>query len=255
MTILGQAWGYLLFNHPLDINPPAWTLGVEISFYLLAPFILRRPAVVISLFALSILARVLALQPGAVWHPAMDYRFFPFELATFLFGALSHRYLYPIARWLVERSKNQLDIAMTGVAVTTLAVGMIVQEHDLAGYLGLYVRYGSALVFGCAVPFLFIFQNRFRADTVIGELSYPIYVSHRFAILAVHIYLSFNYPSLLNKELELYLILGCTILLAIALNQFVARPIEPLRHRAGRYAAAARARPIVGAVSEPLLLR
>ena len=78
--------------HPLLVIPQAWTLGLEFSFYLIAPFIVRRSVGAIMVaFAASLGVR-LCLQfwfgyQGDPW----SYRFFPSELAVFLIGALGYR--------------------------------------------------------------------------------------------------------------------------------------------------------------------
>jgi len=89
----------------------------------------------------------------------MHHWLFPFELSTFLAGALSHRYLLPVARRLVEQSKNRLDIVVTSAAVTALVAGMVVQQYEWTAYPVLYARCGCALLFAFVVPFLFIFHE------------------------------------------------------------------------------------------------
>ncbi len=74
--------------------PQAWTLGLEIYFYLLAPFLVRRgPVFLASVIAASLVARM-ALQwafgfSGNPW----SFRFFPSEIALFLTGSLGY-YVY-----------------------------------------------------------------------------------------------------------------------------------------------------------------
>ncbi|MFZ6693376.1 hypothetical protein [Undibacterium sp. SXout20W] len=81
---------------PALLVPQAWTLGVELSFYLIAPFILREKRTMLMLLALSLCVRVYLLYIGLGEHDPWTYRFFPTELAFFLLGALSHQYISPL---------------------------------------------------------------------------------------------------------------------------------------------------------------
>ena len=77
--------------------PQAWTLGVEITFYLVAPFVLRSPRRLLALLAASLALRAVLIATGIGLSDPWTYRFFPAELALFLAGALSHQILLP--RW------------------------------------------------------------------------------------------------------------------------------------------------------------
>jgi peptidoglycan/LPS O-acetylase OafA/YrhL len=108
VLLLGQDWmcflgvqnGHLAFLSDLRPNelqihngllvPQAWTLGLEVSFYAMAPFILRnRPALYILLI-LSLLLKAALVMDGIGRQDPWTYRFFPAELGLFLLGALSH---------------------------------------------------------------------------------------------------------------------------------------------------------------------
>ena len=70
--------------------PQAWTLGVEISFYLLAPLLFFRKYKYIYLFFfISLIVRIYLLTHGKMDDP-WSYRFFPSELALFMLGAIAY---------------------------------------------------------------------------------------------------------------------------------------------------------------------
>ena len=81
--------------YPALLVPQAWTLGVELTFYLMAPFILVRKNVLLLLLVLSIAVRAYLLYIGLGKSDPWTYRFFPAELALFLLGALAHQVLLP----------------------------------------------------------------------------------------------------------------------------------------------------------------
>ena len=66
------------------IIPQAWTVGLELLFYLVAPFIVRRKLkVIFVLIVLSLLIRFVLVSKGFDYDP-WSYRFFPNELVFFL---------------------------------------------------------------------------------------------------------------------------------------------------------------------------
>jgi peptidoglycan/LPS O-acetylase OafA/YrhL len=79
-------------GHRFLLIPQGWSIGVEVWFYLLAPFlVLRRLKVIISIMLLSLLIR-LFLSYGMGWQEdPWNYRFFPSELFTFLLGTLAYK--------------------------------------------------------------------------------------------------------------------------------------------------------------------
>jgi peptidoglycan/LPS O-acetylase OafA/YrhL len=135
LLILGQEWAFLLIYrsgelffslHALDqpqnaaqftIVVPAWSLSIELAFYAIAPFILRRNVVVIAVVALaSNWLRFFRSVWSGYYSAATDCRFFPFELSLFLFGSLSY--------FLYEQLKNRsLTRPALSACLTALLVG------------------------------------------------------------------------------------------------------------------------------------
>ncbi|MCH6025160.1 hypothetical protein MMA33_24360, partial [Salmonella enterica] len=57
--------------------PQAWTLGVEMSFYLIAPFVLHSPRRLLVLLAASLALRAVLIASGIGLSDPWTYRFFP----------------------------------------------------------------------------------------------------------------------------------------------------------------------------------
>ena len=94
--------------------PPAWSLGTELLFYLVAPFLVRRrKRALFALISLSLILRVVMFYSGYT-HTAWQFQFFPTELALFLAGALSYR-LY--------RSGAALFSSRFGLYATIILIG------------------------------------------------------------------------------------------------------------------------------------
>jgi peptidoglycan/LPS O-acetylase OafA/YrhL len=81
-------------------------------------------------------------------------------------------------------------------------------------YLGLF--------FLC-LPFIFILTKDWKYDTYIGELSYPIYISHIFVLTCMII---LKIPTVFGLGFNLVII---TVIFSILLNELVAKKIEKIR--------------------------
>jgi peptidoglycan/LPS O-acetylase OafA/YrhL len=211
-----QLWEFLLV-------PQAWSLGLELTFYLIAPFIIRSKRLICTLFAVSLTARGLAVYCGFGQNDPWTYRFFPFEIALFLLGAISHQFLFPWALQLMTTARGQFISIVVTLAMTSLCVAYPLLLR-FPGHILLIFSF-----FALALPFLFLFQVRFRFDSIIGELSYPIYIVHWLVLE--------SFDSLFHRLGRGHgivfssVVIITTIVFGAALNFAVTRPIEQIRRR------------------------
>jgi len=185
---------------------PAWSLGLELTFYVLAPFVVHHLWRMLVLFAASLLLRWYLVSIGLDSDP-WSYRFFPTELALFMAGALACR--YGIALY----SKKYAKYA-TAFAVFCLITYPIWPIDDPWKS---YVLIATGLVL---MPWLFLYQSNSSLDKKIGELSYPIYICH---IPVFFIILSFNgnpHPAL---------VLSIVIIVSFVLAKSVGQRVEKIR--------------------------
>ena len=180
--IVGQEWGYLLIYRAgsllyslqaweappmasqFTIITPAWTLSIELMFYILAPFIVRRHVLLIAALAFaSQYFRYEAYHLG-YYSEATNYRFFPFELSLFLYGAVCFR---------LGRLPSQINArwAAASTAATILTI-VFLPRYFLENQYQLYAIVGALL------PILFDFSRRNNWDRSLGELSFPLYLVH-----------------------------------------------------------------------------
>jgi peptidoglycan/LPS O-acetylase OafA/YrhL len=226
VTILGQDWLFFIPSekplHILLVDPPSWTLGVEMSFYLIAPFVLRRRPVLIALLVMSLALRVFLVSSGRTGDP-WSYRFFPAELAWFLFGALSQQVLAPLyRRWLKERLGSVATVATAGFAAL-LCVFHLLPLRNVGGAALLVV------LFIALVPMFVEFQANRKWDRRIGDYSYPIYIGH-YLLLQFADTLGTRTGITAPAAVTTFVVLG-SIALAWGLNRFVGDPVERLRRR------------------------
>jgi peptidoglycan/LPS O-acetylase OafA/YrhL len=206
-----------------QIIHPAWTLGVELTFYLLAPFILPRRRWIWFLLAASVALRIYFLHLGFGARDPWSYRFFPTELALFLFGALAHQILLPAYRRFSPRGQA----LAANVATVFLMVFCVV--YALLPLEAVYKRLLLYAAVGCLVPLTFLFQQKHRFDGWIGDLSYPIYICHTLVLWIC----TYGLRHLKIQD-ERMLGIACAVFsvaFAICLNWTVAHPFERVRNK------------------------
>lgn len=163
---------------PFMLIGQAWTLGTELLFYLIAPFIVRSPKRIVLWFGVSAGIRAILIAglglPSFVW----GYQFFPATLCIFLLGSAAYHLYRRIRNW---RSVGPIASGIV-VAAALLALPPLVQNGGIFmvgadGYdsLGLWLFY---LVFAVSLAFLFARWKNNRFDRALGELSYPLYLVH-----------------------------------------------------------------------------
>jgi peptidoglycan/LPS O-acetylase OafA/YrhL len=158
--------GTLWMGFMRDIGQ-AWSIGTEIWFYLLVPFLCRLA----TSWLLAIAAASFALRAGMSANGLTVYFFFPTQIALFLIGMIAQRHFHAPAKL-----KNSTALGgMVMVAVASLAFGSAL-DLDQTYKWALYAA------FALTMPSIFNYAMKSKADQTIGELSYPIYITHMFLL-------------------------------------------------------------------------
>lgn len=216
----------VLLYHGLLI-PQAWTLGVELTFYLIAPFVLPNRRTIYVLLIASIALRIYLISSGLGTNDPWTYRFFPAELAFFLIGALAHQVLRPFYQKLFSNSEPKVaSLATYLLIVLSLCYFLI----PLSGLYRTLLLFGS---FVLLVPLAFVFQSRSRLDAWIGNLSYPIYIGHLLMIgVASQVLKIFGVG---NQRIISAASVVLSIVFAIFLNYAIGSPFERIRGNIKRH--------------------
>jgi peptidoglycan/LPS O-acetylase OafA/YrhL len=260
LFILGQEWAFLLiyrsgqllfslqaFDQPPNASQfviilPAWSLSIELAFYAIAPFILRRKVFVIAAVAFaSCWFRFEAYRRG-YYNAATDCRFFPFELSLFLFGSLS----YFLCDLLNRRSRFHPTLSACLTALLVALVALHPRWVDIKPYQ-------FFVLVALLLPALFDFTTRHRWDRWMGELSYPLYLVH-WPILSFGVVIS-KLPHMGGfgqSQAYPYALIAVSLIASHAINQWIVNPIDSWRQARIRKLKSQPAEVAISTTTEPV---
>ncbi|MBV7491878.1 acyltransferase [Pseudomonas sp. PDM30] len=197
------------------ILPPAWSLGLEMCFYLMIPFLIIYRTRGVA-FALSVVVFMAACL-GFINTDLYGYRLLPGVLFMFLCGS----YLY---------KAQPKDLA---IAAGTAVVAALMFAAIMAGWIerrpfNAEVTAGIAL----GVPAVYLLTKlRFhRIDEFLGNISYGVFLNHYVVMYFLHAVWSVTYDGAVVAT-----VLALSLLLSGVSYYCVERPALKLRHalRAG----------------------
>lgn len=194
--------------------PPAWSLGAELQFYLLAPLMLLWPRVGLVLAALSLGVQVAALH-GALNTDWYGYRLLAGVLWVFAAGMLMFH---------AHRHRPAWATAMACAAPVLAVLAWLYLRR-----LGLHTApyHQEVLIgWGVGVPLLH-WAGRFkggRVDQVAGDVSYGVFLNHFLLIWLL-------FPAAQRSPLQLSVLALCSVVLSWATQHWLEKPVLAWRRR------------------------
>lgn len=245
-----ENYSYLLNDHVLIGNSltvlgQSWTIAVEMWFYMLVPFILFRSNVfMLGLLTASIIFRVISSFYGYTHHTFLYGVVFN-ELAIFISGSLAARfYLYwlgsrKLDKWL-SRFLPPAHLPLIAKVTGAMILFSLFQYYNTgwnkfpagggwgSGFWGVPHSYWAVIVITVlALPWLFYAFGENKFDRFLGELSYPIYISHMLVLALC------EKLGIVEKWQAVY-VLGISIILSVILLYLIEKPIDNIRHVWGK---------------------
>ena len=204
--------------------PQAWSLSLELLFYGLAPFLVRRSfGFVLGVFLTSMMVRVVLHARGLDFDP-WSYRFFPAELSLFLAGTLS----YHLFKRVRGKTLTHFQIALGWS--TVLAVLAYPLYGGPEGQFLQPARVALLTLVAVGLPFLFLHTGTIAFDRLAGELSYPVYLCHLIFVQIVHT----------GPIARALIVVACSIGCAYATHRWAEVPLDRIRQRRYQRVVAAR---------------
>ena len=197
------------------IMDQTWTLGIELSFYLIAPFIVRRRVwFIVFIMLISICFRLFVYEMGLNFDP-WTYRFFPFELAFFMAGSLACKaYIY------INKLNIKEDILryIGYVAIIAVVLWQFVDKTRVSNIVLFFIVVPT-------LPMLFAATKDISWDRFLGDLSYPLYLVH------IPIILIFRSHPFLSEKIgtNVYVVLPLSFLAAWLICIKIEQPLEKIR--------------------------
>lgn len=197
------------------LNPPAWSLSLEMMFYILAPFLVRRkPAVLVSIIVAAFALRFGMTLGLGLGNDPWTYRFFPFEIGTFLLGSLSYH--------VYATRVKPMDLSQRKTLILAAAYLFWLLAPYVPGPMPIIIY---PFVTALMLPFVFSVTKSSSWDRKIGELSFPVYICH-WPILKFLAALSFFGISGWPRQ---FLVIPLVTLVAWAIYRYFEEPIERKR--------------------------
>jgi peptidoglycan/LPS O-acetylase OafA/YrhL len=208
--------------------PQAWTLAIELQFYLLAPFLMRR----LNAFWLLVATATLFVLTTNIYEdlrlanvPIDPSAIFAMQLQYFLLGGLAYHGFRYLRAWSIPHAVKRA----VAIPVWILAIVMIIRGYPLVAGEELRTFQFFYVAFAATLPFAFYLSKDWHWDHRVGDYSYPIYLFH-FAVAAAVFSVAPDTESYGEVVLVLTLVV-CTVFLFT-----VDRPLQNLRRRIARRA-------------------
>ncbi len=200
-------WGHLYIG-------PVWSLGVELVFYFFTPFCLtgRFRWLRLSLLPLASLATYAFLTSKSSWIIPWTYNLFLPNAYLFASGAAAY---FLSKRW-IPRIENYKYL---NAGLCLAVISYLIFNQYMPNYLRLATANSSPLgtfLFVFATPFVFQATKRSKLDRFLGDLSYPVYLSHMFVI--------YNFPYFRSSHPAVV-----TLAVALVIELTVVRLVERYR--------------------------
>ncbi|MBP7807850.1 MAG: acyltransferase [Bacteroidia bacterium] len=193
-------------GYRLLVNQPSFSISMEMVFYLMAPFILKSLKRIWIYFVIGVLYYFYFILSGH-FNIIYQYHLLPSSFIYFALGALAWHYSKNINFELTDKKVILVFLVCLALMFSYTLFPMII-----------------ILPFAIMVPKLFSITKHSKADRLIGELSYPLYIVH----YPVLYYLWGQ--GVAGNHIGLYCFLA-TLVISVIIHFIIERPIDLWRQK------------------------
>lgn len=209
------------------VIPPAWSLYVEMFFYLVIAFIARARSMVVLWFLTSLLYTVWMVTKG---YSFAD-RYYPLEAASLFFstGAIIYFLAKEGCYYFFDLFSVQIIYGLFALFVIfPLVIGELGGGRHWLGY------YGSSVIFAILLTTLVAKRQLGggRIDKFFGGLAYPIFLTHFFAAGFVNLLTGNRFPVTSNSNFVLATLV--CLVISITYINWIEPLIEMIRNHVRR---------------------
>ena len=199
----------------ININPPSWSLGLEVTFYLIVPFILIKYKKYLNLFFIISLLFFILISLFKFNVDLLGYRLIPGTLFIFLIGS----FLY-----YNKNSQKKIIFVMLLIMILCISFIFFKKEYQSVFYL-------KEVVFGIILGTVILSKIKNiksnKLDLFFGNISYGIFLNHYFIIRIIE--KKFNLVS--GSFAILSFVILISVLLSIFSYYFIERRITIFRKK------------------------
>ena len=204
---------FFMFNaaDQFSLVPPAWSLGAEVLFYAIAPWLWRYWRLAMLIAACSLGVQALAWH-GVLPTDAWGYRLLPGVLWIFASGMALQRYQQSHPSW--------LRYAVWAVPLFSTCMALLLETAD-----ALQTPYNRDVLLGFAValPSIhFLTQGGVPHawhdwDQRLGDWSYGLFLNHFFCMWVLNL-------AKPQTPLQWFTLIACSVALSALTQRFLERP-------------------------------
>jgi peptidoglycan/LPS O-acetylase OafA/YrhL len=203
----------------------AWTLQIELLFYLIAPFLVKLSQKLFLIFiAFYIILFFLIIEPlHLIPEYTLTYAFIS-NLFFFLLGILSYKFIFKKMKKKHLNSRLALSISLAFFAY--LLFYNYIPFKLFLPILNISDPF-YFLILTLSIPFTFSLSSTNLIDRFMGNLSYPVYITHFLIIKALSNLSVFKS----NSDLKTVVIIVISLIISALIFLYVERPIDKYRQQ------------------------
>jgi peptidoglycan/LPS O-acetylase OafA/YrhL len=205
------------------VLPQCWSVALEIYFYALCPFFIRKKTAILALIGLSTSVNAILVASDLAYVDPWSYRFFPSQLYLFLLGIVSHKYIFP--KYIEIASQRKIiSFTLCGTTVIFMLLNDLINFESRKLVNAIFVNMMPLIL-----PAFYHISRANSWDLRVGRLSYPAYL-FQFVVyfLVVRLLNKFNIVDGLSVAVVAVI---ATLVVAYLFDSIVSSKTDKLRYR------------------------